>query len=676
MIDQQYSPLSQREQPITPHALFAQREPAEVVAFPQVTREMITFFLDFSPDALVVVNAAGTIALVNSSVEMLFGYRKEELVGQPLEVLLPKRLRAAHAVQRAQYMSDPHPHPVGVGPNLMGLRKDGREFPVDISLQPIRIEATLYVTGAIRDMTAQREAQREREQLTERLRLQSELINLARDAILVHDPEGHIVSWNRGAEDLYGWTEQEAAGQLTQRFLKTRFPLPWEIIKYLLEHDGHWHGDLIHTCRDGKQVLVESRWALIRDEQGTPTAFLEINRDVTERRRLEQVEQEARAEMNARLNVLQLILNCLPCGVFLVQGTQARLILANRAASELWGAEWQQGQSMEDFFSQKGVRLYSTDGRPFLPSNTATGRALEAGEAIHQRQAVIRRPDGTSLPVLVTALPLDRPHTLYRLPSPIVRVLAASERVVLVVYQGVAALREAEALKDQFISLATHELRTPVTVIAGYADLVLRRAARGKEHQLDAWQTRRLQEMKQATQRLAKLTEDLLDATRVQAGQFQLHPCPTDLVSLTWQVIERLQTTTTNHRISLDTALAHLWADVDAERIEQVLSNLLSNAIKYSPQGGPVEVTLEKEIHTHEVRFRIRDEGMGIPREQQAHLFRSFVRADNVRSARISGTGLGLYLCRELVERHGGRIWFESNEGLGTTFFFVLPSFS
>jgi len=138
--------------------------------------------------------------------------------------------------------------------------------------------------------------------------------------------------------------------------------------------------------------------------------------------------------------------------------------------------------------------------------------------------------------------------------------------------------------------------------------------------------------------------------------------------------VDRLQATTDRHPLSVHTSLAQLQATVDAFRIEQVLTNLLTNAIKYSPQGGPIEVTIEENAEAHEARFSVRDRGMGIPREQQAHIFERFVRADNVRATRISGTGLGLYLSRELVERHGGRIYFASEEGVGSTFYFTLPA--
>ena len=645
-----------------------------MTAFPSVTMEILAASLDLSPDALVVINAAGTIVLVNEQLETMFGYRQEELVGQPVEMLLPERLHTMHAAHRARYARAPRLRPMGRWLIVEGRRKDGHEFPVDVSLRPIMMEQALHVIGAVRDMSVQRIAESEHNELAKRLYLQGKLVNLAHDAILVCDPKDHIVSWNWGAEKLYGWKEQEAVGQATHSLLQARFPLPLESRERVLEQEGLWEGDIIHTRRDGEQVVVESRQVLVRDARGTPTSILKINRDVTERRRLEQVEREARAEMGARLKALQLILNELPISICLVQGPQARLILANRASTALWGAEWQGGQPMEDFLTQHSIRLFTGDGRPLSSADSPIRRAVTSGEAIYHYQHVIRQPDGTNLPVLVNAIPLDALCELQPLSQELAEGPAPAERVALIVHQDVTALKEAETLKDTFISIVTHELRTPVTVLAGYTDMFLRRAARGKGPELDEWQRAKLGEMKQAAHQLAKLTEDLQHVTRVQAGQFQLQQSPTDLVALTRQVVDRLQSTTDRHRLSAHTSLAQLRATVDAFRIEQVLTNLLTNAIKYSPQGGPIEVTIEEDIEAHEARFSVRDYGMGIPRDQQVHIFERFVRADNVRAERISGTGLGLYLCRELVERHGGRIYFTSEEGVGSTFYFTLPT--
>jgi signal transduction histidine kinase len=131
--------------------------------------------------------------------------------------------------------------------------------------------------------------------------------------------------------------------------------------------------------------------------------------------------------------------------------------------------------------------------------------------------------------------------------------------------------------------------------------------------------------------------------------------------------------TTEQHSITLSTSVEHLVVSVDPQRMEQVLTNMIGNAIKYSPEGGPIEVTIREQTYDSSALLTIKDQGIGIPLHQQPRIFGRFVRADNVRSYGIGGTGLGLYLCRELVEQQGGRVWFESVEGQGSTFFISLP---
>ena len=203
--------------------------------------------------------------------------------------------------------------------------------------------------------------------------------------------------------------------------------------------------------------------------------------------------------------------------------------------------------------------------------------------------------------------------------------------------------------------------------------MLIVQTARGKGPELVDWQVEALQGIDQATARLVELTEDLLDVTRLQAGRLTLHLEPTDLVALASRVVTRLQMTTEHHTICVQTPQEHLVVQVDQRRMEQVLSNLIGNAIKYSPEGGMIEVTVREEAETKTALLCVSDHGIGIPAHQKSLVFGRFARADNARSYGIGGTGLGLYLCRELVERHGGRIWFESVEGQGSTFFVTLP---
>jgi signal transduction histidine kinase len=355
-----------------------------------------------------------------------------------------------------------------------------------------------------------------------------------------------------------------------------------------------------------------------------------------------------------------------------VRGPEARLVLANRAATTLFGAIWAPGQPLQEFLAQHNIRFLRPDGRPLEPEQLPSLRVMQRRETIRQQQLVIWHADETSLPVLVNAVPLDAAQ----LPGDPAQATTGSgepERAALVVYQDVTALIEAEALKDEFLSIATHELRSPLAVLKGYAEMLLRQASRGRGTPLTDWQQEGLQGITQAATRLSDLTADLLDVTRLQAERPSQPSETTDLVALAERVVKRQQVTTQRHHLTFQTAYAHLVANIDVGRMEQVLTNVLSNAIKYSPQGGPIEITIGEDEETGEAVFSIQDHGMGIPIERHAQIFGRFVRADNARASEIVGTGLGLYLCHEHLERYGGRIWFESAEGAGSTFFVALP---
>lgn len=633
----------------------------------------LTQLLDISPDALLIVSPAGIIVMANEQMETLFGYTRSELQGQSLEILLPQRFRGAHIIHREHYFSVPRTRPMGAGLQLFGRRKDGTEFPVDISLRPLLFDKVVHVLGAIRDVTQQRLAERERLQQAQYIRLQAELIQRAHDAILVLDPIRRVLSWNAGAEQLYGWTAQEALGRISDTLLKTRFPIGHSSLNAQLEQVGQWEGELTHICRDGSSVIVESRQVLVRDEAGKSLAILEINRDITERQRKAQAEQAAYAATSERLAFLQQVLDALPGSVYLVHGSDARLLLTNRAASRIWGADWPVEQPMQEFLVSNAIEISDAQSRPLALEELATLRALQKGETTVQHQEIIRRADGTSLPIIVNAVALTVPQAWGKSQKPSGPLLPEKEPIALVVHQDVTALKEAEYLKDEFVGIAAHELRTPLSVLAGYADMLLIQTARGHGAQLADWQQEALEEIKQATARLGSLTEDLLDVTRLQAGRLLLQCVPGNIVTLVQRVSVQMQQTTARHRIAVYMTSSELVANIDTRRVEQVLSNLIGNAIKYSPQGGAVSINVKEDGASQTVQISVQDTGIGIPRHQQAQIFGRFIRADNAVAWGISGTGLGLYLCRGLVERQGGHLWFESEEGAGSTFFVTLP---
>lgn len=231
--------------------------------------------------------------------------------------------------------------------------------------------------------------------------------------------------------------------------------------------------------------------------------------------------------------------------------------------------------------------------------------------------------------------------------------------------------QEAVRARDEFLSAAAHELRTPVTTVKGYAQMLLR--AQARDELASDRVTRFLQAIDESTDRLRVLTDDLLDVSRLRLGQMPLYPRSVDLVALIGRLVERYEPQfDPRHTLTLTSDTPAAVVSVDLDRIEQVLANLIENAAKYSPDGGPITITIAGVDHG--IRISVTDSGIGLPAESLETIFEPFSRAENAIRDNVPGLGLGLYICASIVRRHGGRIEAESaGEGHGTTFHLWLP---
>jgi signal transduction histidine kinase len=279
-------------------------------------------------------------------------------------------------------------------------------------------------------------------------------------------------------------------------------------------------------------------------------------------------------------------------------------------------------------------------------------RGLSPGADLHV-EGDIEQPGGALVSVAITYSPL------YDKEDRLINIIAN--------VHDITRFREAEEIKSTFISVTSHELKTPVSIIKGYAGTLRREDAQWDEETV----RESLAIIEEESDRLDRLISDLLDASRAQAGSLKLEMGDAHIPKLAQRIVKGFRLQTDIHQFELDFPSDFPPIVADQERLRQVLSNLVRNAIKYSPEGG--KIRLGGYANRDKVTVYVADEGIGIPLDEQPQLFQRFYRLDSSLRRRTQGMGLGLYLCRAIVEAHGGRIWVESAPSQGSTFYFTLP---
>jgi PAS domain S-box-containing protein len=343
---------------------------------------------------------------------------------------------------------------------------------------------------------------------------------------------------------------------------------------------------------------------------------------------------------------LELVIAALPEAVVLAAAPDGKIVAANDAAVSLFGP-------LGD--PDLGRRMYRPSGEACPPDESPIATALTSGEVAVGVELVARHPDGTDVPVLASAAPVREPD------GTIVAVVA--------VFRDIGALKQASRMKDEFVSVVSHELRSPLTPIRGFVQLVAKELDREGGHDKHV---RRLQSLAGHVDRLTRLVDDLLDVSRLRAGSLDIRRAPTDLVAVARDVVQ-VRAASTDHLIRLQPDLAAVVGDWDADRLQQVVDNLVGNAIKYSPRGGTISVSIGIDARTGEAILTVADDGPGIPADDRQRVFAAFYRTRSAATSQVSGLGLGLYICHELIAAHGGTIAVGASPSGGAAFTIRVP---
>ncbi|MDP3879092.1 MAG: ATP-binding protein, partial [Dehalococcoidales bacterium] len=319
----------------------------------------------------------------------------------------------------------------------------------------------------------------------------------------------------------------------------------------------------------------------------------------------------------------------------------------NAAAEQLTG--WKQEEAMNRKLTEV-FKIINRDTRQSVENPVA--RVLLTGEVVGlANHTMLITRDGTEIPIDDRATPI--------------RNYAGNLTGVALIFRDVSERDRVERLKDDFIGMVSHELKTPMTVIMGALHVLTQEGLSERE-------TRELlRDAISGTETMAAIVENLLELSRSQANHLILNMEPIDVFKIARDVTRKLQGKSATHRLTVDAPTSPVLVLADPVKVERILYNLVENAIKYSPRGG--EIRIFSQRNDNKLILGVSDQGPGIPPEGQKRLFQSFEQLETIYRNPTQGVGLGLKVCRTLVEAHGEKIWVESEPGKGATFLFTLP---
>jgi len=606
--------------------------------------------LEAAPDAMVVVNQSGDIVLLNVRAEKEFGYRRDELLGQQVKTIIPKGFAERLIADGTRSTAEALAQQIGTGIELNGRRKDGSEFPIEIMLSPLESAEGILVTAAIRDISVRKATEKHLGQMEGRYR---GLLEAAPDAMVVVNPGGDIVLLNVQAEKQFGYRRDELVGQKVKNIIPEGFAE--RLVADGLRSDADALAQQIGTGielngrrKDGSEFPIEIMLSPLESAEGIlVTAAI---RDISVRRAAD----SHLAQMEGRYRGL---LEAAPDAMVVVN-RRGEIVLLNVQAERQFGYHRDElvGQRMKNIIPEGFAERLISDGL----RSPEDALAQKIGTGI---ELIGRRKDGSEFPIEIMLSPLESAEGV--LVTAAIRDITTRKTAETHLIHKVEELNRSNEELGQFAYIASHDLQEPLRMVASYTQLLSRRY-KGK---LDSEADDFISFAVDGANRMQRLIQDLLAYSRVGTKG-------TDLLDYSSE--DALQQALINLRAPIGDSGALVTHDplptvlADEMQLIQLFQNLVGNAIKYQSPGVPViHVSAAMNVEKKWI-FSIRDNGLGIDPQYFEKIFGMFQRLH--KREEFAGTGIGLAICKKIVERHGGNISVESQPGHGSTFRFTLEA--
>ncbi|HLY74727.1 MAG TPA: PAS domain S-box protein, partial [Planctomycetota bacterium] len=539
--------------------------------------ERFRLVVESAPNAILMVDDKGKMVLVNAQAELLFGYSRQELLGQSIEMLVPDRFRGKHPQYRSGFLGDPHSRPMGADRELYALRKDGAEIPVEIGLSPIRTAEGAFVLASVVDITARKRAEAARLHL-------AAVVQSSADAILTKSLSGIITSWNEGAERMFGYSAPEIIGKSIFVLIPPdRVSEETAIISKIARGDRVAHFDTVRRRKDGSLIDVSLTISPIKDEAGRIVGVSKIARDITERNR---------AEEKFRLAV-----ESAPSAMLMVDD-KGDIVLVNVQAEKLFG------YAKAELLNQSIELLVPGRFRGQHPGHRSDFHAAPRSRPMGaDRELYARRKDGTEVPVEIGLNPIRTAEGAFVLASIVDLTAMKNMQEELVRTHSLAAVGEMAAM-------VAHEIKNPLAAISGPLQILVQDLEANDPHKA------LMKEILGQVKRLDNTIRGLMAIAKPFVPRKQS--------IVLRDLVERIGRLVGEHDLGRGVRFAFeggakLSIAVDPALLEQVLWNVFLNAAEAMKGRGEIRVLIKDPAQT--VDLTISDSGGGIPPEILKKLF-------------------------------------------------------